>query len=141
MLLRTLSLLALVAVSGCAAQQDRAVPAARIHFGRWLKPTAGTGLLTVKGDVRPMHGPCADRLAVDGVEVATLRSGEKIELYLPWGDHLLTTRAAALRPDESAPMCMGALADALVGVAPGAPASYRVSHDQDGDTHIRPDTF
>jgi hypothetical protein len=145
-MLRTSLWLAVVAASGCALVpgagvdgKPRDVPPARILSDQWLQPRANTTPLTVRREGSGGgHRSCGDELSVDGAEVAVLEPGDRIVLYLPFGDHLLSTRAA-MNPSvrNLTALCMGNTTEAVVRTEPGTPQLYRLLQDPSGEMQLR----
>jgi hypothetical protein len=145
-LLRIAALIGGFALFGCAVQPARKlhqevlpVPDARILSPRWQRPAPNTAPLVFERDDGAERPPCGNQLSVDGTEVAILKPAERIELHLPFGDHVLMTQAVAVPTTKpAARLCMGGLADAVVSVRPGVRQAYRLSYNAGGDLHIWP---
>ncbi len=136
-----------LAVFGCATHTgapvpSRPVPPKRILSGQWLYPAPRTGRLLLERENTIASRACGDEISLDGVAVAVLAAGERIELYPPLGDHLVTTKSGALADSRNvSAMCMGALAERVVTIGSAEPSSYRLLQVEGGELQIRPGIF
>jgi len=90
--MRGLALLLFLSLIGCATtplavDQATPVPASRILAPQLITHQSNTGILVVKRDSGFMGSACTIRVFVDAVPVADLSPSEKIELYIPLGEH------------------------------------------------------
>jgi hypothetical protein len=99
----------------------------------WLNPAPNTGEFTVTRDSGLMGGACAQKIYVDGYEIASLRSGQKATVYLPAGDHKAGVTAAGI--------CGGGTDGVAFHIKAGAHEVYRVASGQSGDIKIEPSAF
>lgn len=126
--------LALV-VAGCATRSvsvadTTPVPASRVLAPRLLQAGPNTGGLILKRDSGLMGAACRIRVSVDAVPVADLGTSEKVELFLPAGEHVLGATATGI--------CGGGMSETAVVITAGRQKIYRVSSGQSGDVRIQP---
>jgi|GEM_PF-2461685 len=139
-------LVAAATASGCASSTrpqsfpDRArpVPAARMLSPQWSKPLPRTVALAIEQGHSTMPRFCGSRISIDGVEIATLAAGERLDLHLPFGAHALAARSVPL---HAISVCVGGLADALIHLDPGVPQRYRLSRLAEGELYFHPGDF
>ncbi|KAF3981999.1 MAG: hypothetical protein HFP78_03830 [Methylococcales symbiont of Hymedesmia sp. n. MRB-2018] len=134
----TILLLILIALSGCATRpisNTIAIPAPmeRILDTHYLKPGPGTGEVTVKRDSGFGGSACSSRIFVDGHPVADIRVSEKVVLYLPEGEHILSAWPNGI--------CGGGMTEIKAVIKAGTPSSYRVGYGSNGDFAINPTAF
>lgn len=100
---------------------SRAVPAPahRIYNSEILTPRDGAGQVIVTRDTGALGSACSIGILADGVSVAALNPGEKIEMYLPPGDHIIAgiTRGG---------LCGSAVVEAAAAVTTALPLAFRV---------------
>jgi hypothetical protein len=96
----------------------------------WLSPSPGTGEVFLIRDKGFTGSLCAETIYVDSQEVAELRTGQGISVYLPPGDHI-----AGVKPDG---ICVGGTAALSINVVAGRRQVYRVARQQSGDLKIEP---
>ncbi|AVZ98572.1 MULTISPECIES: hypothetical protein [Klebsiella] len=82
-------------VAGCSTQAVRTsaadpVPASRILSTKYSTPSENTQKIIVKRDSGSKGALCTSRLSVDGEPVADIKTSEKVELNLPYGEHILS---------------------------------------------------
>lgn len=131
-------LLIVVVFSGCATQpisNTLAAPAPmeRIIDKRYLQPGPRTGEVTVKRDSGFCGSACSSRIFVDGHPVADIRVSEKVVLYLPEGDHILSAWPNGI--------CGGGMTELRAIVKAGTQSNYRVGYGSNGDFTINPTAF
>jgi hypothetical protein len=83
-----------VSLTACATQpvsiyQASAVPSSRILATQLLSQAQYTGSLIIKRDTGFMGSACTIRVFVDTVPVAGLAPSEKVELFIPLGEHVV----------------------------------------------------
>lgn len=98
-----------------------------------LHPRPGTGRLIVTRDAGMVGSACAYVLYLDAVPVVALRSGERVELYVDPGTHLLSTHARGL--------CGGGTAEVEATVEGDQTKRYRIRSGQDGTLTLMPTAF
>jgi hypothetical protein len=127
----------IIGVAGCTTPVPYAqaawVPQSRILDQRWLAPSQGSGKLIVTRDSGLYGSGCAIRLFVDGAEVADFVPAERIELFLPVGEHILSAKPRGL-------ICVGTFETSVV-IAPDGQKAYRMAVGANGDIHIQPTAF
>ena len=124
-------LVILITGTGCATTPiptNEATPG-RILDGRYSQPLQDSGLVIVKRDNGLAGGACSAKVFVDGLAVANLGIAEKALLYLPIGEHVLSTQASG--------MCWGAISSEVVANVQGNKSiAYRISTDGNGGGFI-----
>lgn len=124
-------------VSGCATQPvattDAApVPPERILASEFLKPGGEAGIVTVKRDSGLFGSGCSARLFVNAKPTAELRPSERITLYLPLGEHILSAQPTG--------MCGGGLVEVKANVG-RQPTTFRMGAGTNGDFILVPTAF
>ena len=122
------------ATSPVAINQAAAVPSSRILAPQYLAPAQYTGSLIIKRDGGFMGSACNVRVFVGAVPVADLAPSEKVELFVPLGEHVV---AAA----SSSSFCGGGISEAAVIITPEHQKILRVASGQSGDIHLQPSAF
>ncbi len=130
-------LLALVSAS-CATtpttiHQASDVPGARILAAQWLSQAPYTGSLIIKRDRGFMGSACTIRVFVDAVPVADLAPSEKVEIFVPLGEHIVGATSNGI--------CGGGAAEAAVVIALERQKILRVASGQSGDIYLQPSAF
>jgi hypothetical protein len=90
----------------------------------WQEPAAGTGELVVTRDKGIMGQACAQKVYVDSHVIGELRTGQKVTVYLPPGQHM-----AGVQPSG---ICGGGSAGVSVNVIAGQRQVYRIASGQSG---------
>ena len=132
-----LSLISIV-LAGCATRHISntlaiPVPMERILDTRYLQPGPEIGEVTVKRDSGFGGSACSSRIFVDGRPVADIRSSEKVVLYLPKGDHILSAWPNGI--------CGGGMTEVKAIIKTGTKSSYRVGYGSNGAFTINPTVF
>ena len=83
-----------------------------------LKERPGTGKITVKRDSGWMGSACTFRVFIDGRPVALLRNGERFDVFLAPGQHVLSSHPEGI--------CGGSTAEVEALVALGQWKRYRI---------------
>ena len=81
-----------------------------------------------------MGSACTIRVFVDTVPVADLAPSEKIELFVPLGEHIVS-----VTPTEF--LCGGGTSEAAVVIRPESQKILRIASGQSGDIHLQPSAF
>ena len=115
-------------------QQASAVPSSRILTPQWLSPTAYTGSLVIKRDTGFMGSACTVRVFVDAVPVADLATAEKVEVFVPLGEHVVGATSTNL-------FCGGGAVEVAVVIAPERQKILRIASGQSGDLYLQPSAF
>jgi len=123
----------------CATQpvsihQASAVPPARILAPQWLSQAQYTGSLIIKRDTGFMGSACTIRVFIDAVPVADLAPSEKVELFVPFGEHVVGATSNGV-------LCGGGTSEAAVVVRPENQKILRIASGQSGDIHLQPSAF
>ncbi|HZD42010.1 MAG TPA: hypothetical protein VE131_14910 [Terriglobales bacterium] len=122
----------------CATQpvsvrQAAAVPSSRVLAPQWLSPAQHTGSVVIKRDAGFMGSACTVRVFVDTVPVADLAPSEKVELFLPAGEHIVGASSNGI--------CGGGTSEEAVVVRPESQKILRIASGQSGDIHLQPSAF
>ncbi len=136
--MRLLALLLLLSLTACATtpvtiNQASAVPTSRILAPQWTAQGSNTGILIVKRDSGFMGSACTIRVFVDAVPVADLAPSEKIELYVPLGEHSVVVSSNGI--------CGGGTSEAAVVIMPERQRILRIASGQSGDIYLQPSAF
>lgn len=125
-------------LSGCATQPISnsaaiAAPLDRILDRQFLQQAIGTGEVTIKRDSGFGGSACSARIFVDGHPVADIRVSEKVVLYLPEGDHILSAWPNGI--------CGGGMTEVKAIIKAGVQSSFRIGYGSNGDFSINPTAF
>ena len=136
--MRLLPLLLLLPLTACATtpltvDQASAVPSSRILAPQLVTQRANTGILVVKRDSGFMGSACTIRVFLDAVPVADLKPSEKVELYVPLGEHSVVVTSNGI--------CGGGTSEAAVVVMPERQRILRIASGQSGDIYLQPSAF
>jgi hypothetical protein len=136
--MRFFALLVILWLSACATtpitiQQASDVPSSRILAAQWLAQGPYTGSLIVKRDSGFMGSACTIRVFIDAVPVADLAIAEKVEIFVPLGEHIVGVTANGI--------CGGGAAEASVVIAPERQRILRIASGQSGDIYLQPSAF
>ena len=114
-------LLAGCATSPVSVAKSRPVPPNRLlsGFGAFAYPSATTAQIVVVRDSGILGAGAPAKLLVDGAPVARLRPGERVQIFVSAGDHIL-----GVKPD---PQLMGALTETSSSVSAGRTYHFRIS--------------
>lgn len=128
-----------LSLTACATQpvsiyQASAVPSSRILAPQLLSQAQYTGSLIIKRDTGFMGSACTIRVFVDTVPIADLGPSEKIELFLPLGEHVV-----GATPIDT--FCGGGTSEAAVVIRPESQRILRIASGQSGDIHLQPSAF
>lgn len=130
---------AALAIGGCATApvpdgQAVSVPLQRVAAPDLLQRTAGSGVLVVTRDAGATGAACYARLHVDGRSVADISTSERIEMYLPAGEHILSMMLVGS-------LCGGGLVESAVVIDPAKPKRYRVGFGGSMEFRLQPTAF
>jgi hypothetical protein len=136
--MRYLTALLLFALTACATNpitlnQATAVPESRVLARQWLIPASNSGSLIIKRDSGLMGSACAIRVFVDAVPVADLRPAEKVELFVPLGEHSVVATSTGI--------CGGGTSETAVVIMPERQRILRIASGQSGDILLQPSMF
>lgn len=122
-------------IAGCATSPVGADDAkvGTLISNPWQNPSPNAGEFVVTRDKGLMGGACSQEVYVDSHAIATLRTGQKVIVYLPPGKHM-----AGVRPTG---LCGGGSAGVALTVEAGKRQVYRVASGQSGDVKIEPSPF
>jgi hypothetical protein len=137
--MRFFAVLLILSLTACATQpvyvsQAAPVPSARILAPQWLSRGPYTGPLTIKRDSGFMGSACTIRVFVDAVAVADLAPSEKVELFIPVGEHIVLATS-------SHSICGGGTSEAAVVIYAEREKILRIASGQSGDIHLQPSGF
>jgi hypothetical protein len=137
--MRFLGIFLLLSLTACATQpvsiyQASAVPSSRILAPQLLSQAQYTGSLIIKRDTGFMGSACTIRVFVDTVPVADLAPSEKVEIFVPLGEHIVSAA-----PTET--LCGGGISEAAVVIRPESQKILRIASGQSGDIHVQPSAF
>src|SRR5437660_11052928 len=127
-----------LSLTACATQpvtihQASAVPSSRILAPQWLSQAPYTGSLIIKRDSGFMGSACTVRVFVDAVPVADLAPSEKVELFVPFGEHSVVVTPTGI--------CGGGTSETAVVIMPERQRILRIASGQSGDIFLQPSAF
>lgn len=136
--MRYLTLLLLFSFTACATtpvtiNQAATVPESRILSRQWTTQGSNTGSLVVKRDSGFMGSACTIRVFVDAVPVADLKPAEKVELFVPLGEHSVVVTSNGI--------CGGGTSETAVVIMPERQKILRIASGQSGDIFLQPSMF
>jgi len=137
--MRFFFVLLLLSLMACATQpisiyQASVVPSSRILAPQLLSQAQYTGTLIIKRDTGFMGSACTIRVFVDAVPVADLAPSEKVELFIPVGEHVVGATPTGT-------FCGGGTSEAAVVIRPESQKILRIASGQSGDIHLQPSAF
>jgi hypothetical protein len=137
--MRFFALFLALAPMACATQpvsiyQASAIPSSRILAPQLLSQAQYTGSLIIKRDTGFMGSACTIRVFVDTVPVADLAPSEKIELFVPFGEYVVSATPTGA-------LCGGGTSEAAVVIRPEHQKILRIASGQSGDIHLQPSAF
>src|SRR5262245_53594101 len=118
------------ATTPLAVNQSASVPDSRVLAPQLLAQASNTGSLVVKRDSGFMGSACTIRVFVDAVPVADLGPSEKIELFVPLGEHSVVVTSNGI--------CGGGTSESAVVIMPERQRILRVASGQRGDIYLQP---
>ena len=110
------------------------MPASRVLARQFLAQTSNSGSLVVKRDSGFMGSACTIRVFVDAVPVADLKPAERVELFVPLGEHSVVVTATG-------GICGGGTSEAAVVIMPERQRILRIASGQSGDIFLQPSAF
>jgi hypothetical protein len=122
------------ATSPIAINQASPVPTSRILAPHLLSEAQYTGILVIKRDAGFMGSACAIRVFVGAVPVADLAPSEKVEIFVPLGEHVVAATSISS-------FCGGGVSEAAVIISPERQKILRIAGGQSGDIHLQPSAF
>jgi hypothetical protein len=137
--MRYLAVFFLLSLAACATtpvtvNQAAPVPGSRILAPQLLAQKAYTGSLVVKRDSGFMGSACTIRVFVDAVPVADLAPAEKVEVFVPFGEHSVVVTSAN-------GICGGGTSETAVVIMPERQRILRIASGQSGDLILQPSMF
>jgi hypothetical protein len=127
-----LSLMA-CATSPVSVHQAFLVPSSRMLAPQLVSQAQPTGSLIVKRDSGLMGSACTIRVFVDAVPVADLAPSEKVEFFVPSGEHIVGVTSNGI--------CGGGVAETAVVIFPERQKILRIASGQSGDIYLQPTAF
>jgi len=121
------------ATTPVAVNQSAAVPNSRVLAPKLLAQAQNTGSLVVKRDSGFMGSACTIRVFVDAVAVADLGPSEKIEVFVPLGEHSVVVTSNGI--------CGGGTSESAVVIMPERQKILRIASGQSGDIYLQPSAF
>ncbi len=100
---------------------------------RFLNPAPQTGKVIVKRDTGVVGSACNTKIYVDGQAVAELDVAEKVTLFLPAGDHILSAQ-----PNNP---CSGGMTELAAKVRPNETLVFRFGTSGQGSPSLYPTAF
>ena len=136
--IKSLPVIFLLSLTACATSpvafnQSAAVPDSRILAPQLLARASNSGSLVVKRDSGFMGSACTIRVFVDAVPVADLGPSEKVELFVPLGEHSVVVTSNGI--------CGGGTSEAAVVIMPERQRILRIASGQSGDIYLQPSAF
>ena len=119
------------ATSSVSTAEAQLVPADRILSSEHSMNRPDRCLVVVKRDTGSSGAQCTARLIVDGKPTADLATGEKITLYLPLGEHIISAN-----PNGG---CNGGFSATSITALRNQPMTLRIRYGANGEFMIRPD--
>ena len=137
--MRFLAAFLMLSLTACATQpvsiyQASAVPSSRILAPQLLSQAQYTGSLIIKRDTGFMGSACTIRVFENSVPVADLAPSEKVEIFVPLGEHIVSAAPIGT-------LCGGGTSEAAVVIRPESQKILRVASGQSGDIHVQPSAF
>lgn len=126
-------LLAACATTPTTIQQASNVPSSRILAAQWVSQAPYTGSLVIKRDSGFMGSACTIRVFVDAVPVADLAPAEKVEIFVPMGEHIVGVTSNGI--------CGGGVAETAVVIGLERQKILRIASGQSGDIYLQPSAF
>jgi|SRR4029077_18414970 hypothetical protein len=128
-----------LSLTACATQpisiyQASTVPSSRILARQLLSQAQYTGSLIIKRDTGFMGSACTIRVFVDTVPVADLGPSEKVEIFVPFGEYVVSATPTST-------FCGGGISEAAVVIRPESQRILRIASGQSGDIHLQPSAF
>lgn len=124
-----------LALAGCATTPIPTDEAVQVRTGskQFSLPKEGHGKLVVKRDQGLNTGACSTKVFVDGISVADIGRGEKVVLYVPLGEHIVSAVANGI--------CAGGLIETTTHIGPERAAILRIGYGSNGEFTLQPTAF
>jgi hypothetical protein len=137
--MRLFAIVLAVSLTACATSpitinEASPVPSSRILAPQLLSQAQYTGSLVIKRDSGFMGSACTVRIFLGALPVADLAPSEKVELFVPLGEHIVVATSISS-------FCGGGISEAAVVIAPERQKILRVASGQSGDIHLQPSAF
>lgn len=127
-----------IAMAGCATEPvptatTTLVPSERVLSTVDAHAGPGTGLVMIKRDAGYLGSRCELRVLANARPLALLMPSERIEVYLPAGDYVLSV--------DTNGRCEKSLAEVATTVKSEGQTAFRVGYAESGDVRISPTVF
>jgi hypothetical protein len=141
-IMRFFTVIIVLSLIGCATSPVSVHQASLVPSSRMLAPqlvsqvqaqAQPTGSLIIKRDSGLMGSACTIRVFVDAVPVADLAPSEKVEVFVPTGEHIVGVTSNGI--------CGGGVAEAAVVIFPERQKILRIASGQSGDIYLQPTAF
>lgn len=126
-------LLLVLLLAGCASKPVATSEAVSVEAKAFGQPGPGLGKVVVKRDKGLFGGGCSARVFINAKPVADLDTAQKVELYLPPGDVIISSQPNGI--------CSGGLSETRVTVKSDSELYYRVGYGSNGDFSLNPTAF
>ncbi|EOX4930325.1 hypothetical protein ACER1D_004137 [Vibrio alginolyticus] len=138
MTIRTMIIMTAILVSGCATKplsnaESKPVPSERILDAQYLSISEDKGVVTVKRDEGFGGSACTSRIFVNGKPIADLNPAEKVVLYLPADEYIISAWPNGI--------CGGGMVEVQANVKVESRLNFRVGYGSNGDFSIFPTAF
>jgi len=108
-------------------------PPDRILNTQYLAPSPNTGTVVIKRDKGFGGSACSTRLFLNGKPIADIQTSEKVVLYLPENEYVLSAWPNGI--------CGGGMSEVTANVKTGEKLSFRVGYGSNGDFFINRTAF
>jgi hypothetical protein len=138
--MRSAAILFLVTLTACATHPVTVQQAVPVHSSRILAPAQSfteapyTGRLVIKRDGGFMGSACTIRVFLDAMPIADLEPEEKVELFVPLGDHIVGATSTQK-------YCGGGVSEMAVVITAERQKILRIASGQSGDLFLQPSAF
>jgi len=108
-------------------------PKDRVLNTQHLSPSPNTGTVVIKRDKGFGGSACSTRIFVNGEPIADIQTSEKIVLYLPKNEYVLSAWPNGI--------CGGGMSEVTANVKIGEQLTFRVGYGSNGDFFINRTAF
>ena len=132
------TLFAIFSLFGCATKPipnelAKPIPINQIKNKEFLIKKPNTGMVTIKRDSGFTGSGCSSGVFVDGKKIADLKVSEKIVLFLPVGEHIISAWPNGI--------CGGGMSEVKTNVKNNSSSNFRIGYGSNGDFSINPTYF
>ena len=127
-------------LTACATYPVSVQQAGSVQSSRMLAPAQAfteapyTGRLAITRDGGFMGSACLIRVFIDAKPVVDLAPAERIELFVPLGEHVVSASSTEY-------YCGGGVSETAVMITAERRKVLRIAAGQSGDIHIQPSAF